>query len=129
MPSIWEASKGAFAPAIENLKLLEEELEGKQFSGGERIGIVDIAFGWLATLVPVLEEIHALTMIDEDRFPLLYAWMHELSKLPVIADCWPPHEELVSKFLLVESELVTRWFESSLFSEKLLGACVDWLAS
>uniref|UniRef100_A0A6N2LFW9 Uncharacterized protein n=1 Tax=Salix viminalis TaxID=40686 RepID=A0A6N2LFW9_SALVM len=89
---------------LENLKLLEEELEGKQFSGG----IVDIAFGWLANLL---------------------LRMHEFSKLPVIADCWPPHEKLVSKFLLVESELVTRWFESSLFSEKLLGACVDWLAS
>ncbi|KAH8491467.1 hypothetical protein H0E87_023557 [Populus deltoides] len=111
MPSIWEAFiKGreeeecAFAPVFENLKFLEEELKGKQFFGGERIGIVDIAFGWLANLVPVFEEIHAVKMIDEERFPLLYAWMQEFSKAPVIADCWPPHEKLVNKFRAIRDQ-------------------------
>jgi len=83
---------------------LEEELKGKQFFGGERIGIVDIAFGWLAHLVPVFEEIHALKMIDEERFPLLYAWMQEFSKAPVIADFWPPHEKLVNKFRAIRDQ-------------------------
>ncbi|KAF9670348.1 hypothetical protein SADUNF_Sadunf13G0059000 [Salix dunnii] len=113
MSSIWEAFiKGrkeeacAFAPAIEKLKLLEEELEGKQFFSGERIGIVDIAFGWLANLVPVLEEIHAIKMIAEERFSILHACMHEFSKVPVIADCWPPHEKLVSKFRAIRESLL-----------------------
>ncbi|CAK7341753.1 unnamed protein product [Dovyalis caffra] len=114
MPSIWEAFiKGreeeehcAFAPAIENLKFLEEQLKGKQFFGGERIGLVDIALGWLANLIPVLEEIHAIKLMDRERFPLLFAWIQEFSKTPVIADCWPPHEKLVSKYRAIRESLL-----------------------
>ncbi|RXH93189.1 hypothetical protein DVH24_013765 [Malus domestica] len=38
----------AIVKAKENLKYLEEELKGKKFFGGEKLGFADIALGWLA---------------------------------------------------------------------------------
>ncbi|KAJ9680243.1 hypothetical protein PVL29_019528 [Vitis rotundifolia] len=39
----------AMVEAMEHLQFLEDELKGKRFFGGERIGFVDLALGWLAT--------------------------------------------------------------------------------
>ncbi|XVF06773.1 hypothetical protein REPUB_Repub06bG0079800 [Reevesia pubescens] len=104
LPSIWGvfAKEGkereeAIASSLENLKFVEEELKGKKFFGGEKIGLADLVFGWLANLIRVLEDVTGLRIID-DRFPSLLAWMQEFSELPIIKDNWPPHDKLVVKY-------------------------------
>ncbi|XVE62386.1 hypothetical protein DITRI_Ditri06bG0114400 [Diplodiscus trichospermus] len=87
----------AMAASMENLKFVEEELKGKKFFGGEKIGLADITFGWLANLICVFEEVTGLKMIDE-RFPLLLAWIQEFSQHPIIKDAGPPHDKLVIKY-------------------------------
>ncbi|MBA0568363.1 hypothetical protein Golob_005862, partial [Gossypium lobatum] len=42
---------------VENLKLAEEELQGKIFFKGDKIGVADLAFGWLANLMSVFEQV------------------------------------------------------------------------
>ena len=86
--------------AKENLKHLEEELKagGKRFFGGEVIGFVDIALGWLANLPSVLEEVIGLTLITQQTFPLLSKWTHEFANAPIINQHWPPKQQLVTKF-------------------------------
>ncbi|KAH9771153.1 glutathione transferase GST 23 [Citrus sinensis] len=88
----------AIGLAIETLKFLEEELKGKRFFGGEKIGLPDLALGWLANLIGVFEEVIGVKLIEKERFPLLSAWMQEFAEAPVIKESWPPHEKLVTKF-------------------------------
>ncbi|XP_022746560.1 probable glutathione S-transferase [Durio zibethinus] len=87
----------AVAASLENLKFVEEELKGKKFFGGEKIGLADLVFGWLANLICVFEEVLGFKIIDE-RFPLLLAWMKEFSQLPIIKDNWPPHDKMIIKY-------------------------------
>ena len=81
--------------------MLEEELKGKKLFGGEEIGMVDIALGWLANMVSVLEEVLILKFIDEDKFPLLSAWMRLFADIPVIKQSWPPRDKLVTKYIAI----------------------------
>ncbi|KAL3731816.1 hypothetical protein ACJRO7_028646 [Eucalyptus globulus] len=106
MQSIWTAflsegkeQEAALAEASEHLQKLEEVLRGKKFFGGDNIGYLDIALGWLANLIRVFEEICSLKVVDYERFPLLCAWLKEFSYAPVIKDCWPPHDKLIPKFI------------------------------
>jgi glutathione S-transferase len=103
--SIWEAfsSEGkeqeeGIVKAKENLKYLEEELKGKKFFGGERIGFADIALGWLAHDEGVYEEVAGMKLIAEDEFPLLSEWKRTFADAPIIKENWPPRDKLVIKF-------------------------------
>ncbi|KAL9423125.1 hypothetical protein AB3S75_035256 [Citrus x aurantiifolia] len=105
LASMWNAfikqgkeQEEAIGLAIETLKFLEEELKGKRFFGGEKIGLADLALGWLANLIGVFEEVIGVKLIEKERFPLLSAWMQEFAEAPVIKESWPPHEKLVTKF-------------------------------
>ncbi|XP_022719921.1 probable glutathione S-transferase [Durio zibethinus] len=104
IPSIWDAfsregkeQEDAFVAIMENLKFVEEELKGKKFFGGEKIGLADLAFGSLANLIYVFEELTGLKLVDE-RYPLLSAWMQKFSELPIIKDNWPPHDKMIIKY-------------------------------
>lgn len=105
MPSIWSVfiSQGkeqeeAIAQAVGNLIFLEEQLKEKKFFGGEAIGYLDLAFGWMGNLISILEEIIDLKLIDKEKFPLLSAWMKNFSDDPVLKECWPPRDKMVEKF-------------------------------
>ncbi|KAM7508937.1 hypothetical protein LguiA_019390 [Lonicera macranthoides] len=105
LPSVWTVfiSQGnkqeeALVPALENLQFIEEQLEGKKFFGGEKIGLLDLAIGWMADMVSVLEEVTGLKLIQEDKFPLLSAWIEIFADVPEIKESGAPREKLISKF-------------------------------
>ncbi|KAK6119284.1 hypothetical protein DH2020_046972 [Rehmannia glutinosa] len=115
MPSIWSVfisqrkdQEEAIAQAAGNLKFLEEQLTGKKFFGGETIGYLDIAFGWVANLISILEEIADLKLVDAEIFPLLSAWMNNFSDHPVINECWPPRDKMVEKFKAMREPYVEK---------------------
>lgn len=91
---------------MECLKTLEEWLKGKKYFNGDSFGYADIILGWIANLVRVVEEILEMKIIDKERFPLLFAWIENLSNLPAIKDSWPPHDKLVSKYRAIHDSLI-----------------------
>ncbi|XP_044510743.1 probable glutathione S-transferase [Mangifera indica] len=110
--SIWNVfikqgkDQEALQEAMENLKFLEENLKGKKFFGGEKIGYLDIALGWLANLISLLEEIIDIKIIDKERFPLLFGWIQEFSQAPIIKESWPPHDKMLTRFqIMLENQL------------------------
>ncbi|KAL6981242.1 glutathione transferase [Sarracenia purpurea var. burkii] len=111
MPSVLDvlltqgkAQESAIPSVIENLKYIEEELKGKEFFGGERIGVVDIALGWTANLLGVFEEVAGVKFVDAVTFPRLSAWAQRFSNVPVIKRNWPPRHKLVAKYQATRQE-------------------------
>ncbi|XP_051133683.1 glutathione transferase GST 23-like [Andrographis paniculata] len=106
LPSVWrvfvaqgeEQREAAVAEAAGNLKLVEEQLKGKEFFGGERIGYLDIALGWMGNLVGILDEIAGIQLVTGEAFPELSAWIDRFAGHPAIKELWPPHDRMVDKF-------------------------------
>lgn len=78
--------------ARENLKILESGLGGKQFFGGESIGFVDIAAGWIGLWARIVEEIAEVNLIDTETMPLLNAWFGRVLEFPTLKECLPPQD-------------------------------------
>ncbi|KAH7863744.1 hypothetical protein Vadar_021441 [Vaccinium darrowii] len=83
--------------AKENLKYIEEELKGNKFFGGATIGFTDIALGWTARWLPIIEEVTGIKLIEADTFPRISEWMQNFCDVPVIKANWPPYDKMVTK--------------------------------
>ncbi|KAJ4721424.1 putative Glutathione s-transferase [Melia azedarach] len=105
MPSVWVLFKKkghekeeAIVEAHGYLKFLEEELKGKKFFGGEKIGLLDLALGCLPNFAFLLEEIIGLKIVDPEKFPLLSAWTTEFTEIPIVKESLQPRDKLLAKF-------------------------------
>ncbi|OWM90841.1 glutathione transferase GST 23-like [Punica granatum] len=95
-----EKQEKARRDASEMLTIPEEHgLNGKKkFFGGDNINIVDIAFGWIAHWMGVIEEITGVKLIEDNKFPLLKAWMHNFKEVSFINENLPNREKMVAFF-------------------------------
>ncbi|XP_050377295.1 glutathione transferase GST 23-like [Argentina anserina] len=93
-----EEKEKAAKEARENLKILESGLGEKQFFGGESIGFVDIAAGWIGVWARMVEEIAEVTLIDIETMPLLDAWFRRVLDVPIIKECLPPQDKVLERF-------------------------------
>ncbi|EXB75574.1 Phosphoribosylaminoimidazole-succinocarboxamide synthase [Morus notabilis] len=75
--------------ARENLKILESGLGEKQFFGGEIVGFVDIAAGWIGLWGRITEEVADVHLIDAETMPLLNAWLERVLEVPIFKECLP----------------------------------------
>ncbi|KAL6956985.1 glutathione transferase [Sarracenia purpurea var. burkii] len=87
----------ALKSAIEALEKIEGELKGKEmkYLGGERIGYLDLALGWISYWLPVLEEVGSVKIVDSARFPSTTAWMSNFVEHPAIKHRLPSRDEMV----------------------------------
>ncbi|KAK4268696.1 hypothetical protein QN277_025312 [Acacia crassicarpa] len=105
LPAIQEAAwtvevkkrEKAIEEAIEGLRYLEKELNGK-FFGGETIGMVDIAAAFIAFWLPLMEEAVGLKLLTHDKFPKLHKWSQEFCSHPVVRENLPPPSRLLGFF-------------------------------
>ncbi|OAY76199.1 Glutathione transferase GST 23 [Ananas comosus] len=90
------------AKAIENLeavlRVLENEIKGKRFFGGDGIGYTDLVVGWLAFWLGIAEEIACFNVVNAKRFPGIASWIDNFLEDPVINANLPPRDKAVEFF-------------------------------
>ena len=82
----------------ENLALLEAQLNGKRFFGGDTPGYLDIAACVLGPWIGVLEEVTGVTLVNGNEFPALCQWAKEYSSSEALEPCHPDRDRLVAYF-------------------------------
>lgn len=94
------AQEEAVSVAIEALEKMEGELgkRGGRFFGGESIGYLDIAVGWIAYWLPVIEEVGQMRILDPHKFPLVSSWAESFLNHPAIKDSLPPRDKMLHYF-------------------------------
>ncbi|XP_050237196.1 glutathione S-transferase U7-like [Mercurialis annua] len=80
----------------ESLKLLENELKGKEFFGNEEIGYVDIVAFVVAHSFQLMFEVLQLEFITDEKFPVLNKWLEKLRQIDVIKEFLPPKDKHVA---------------------------------
>ncbi|XP_031264149.1 glutathione transferase GST 23-like [Pistacia vera] len=93
-----EEKDKAVESAIEPFALLEKQIEGKKYFGGEEIGYLDLALGWIPHWLPVMEQVGEMKLVDGEKLPLLNEWCHNFIQIPLIKESLPPREKLVNHF-------------------------------
>ncbi|CAJ2677347.1 unnamed protein product [Trifolium pratense] len=80
----------------EVMEKLEEEIKGKKFFGGDNIGYLDLALGWITCWLPVWEEIGSLQVLDPLKCPNISSWKTNFLSHPMIKDNLPPRDEMIA---------------------------------
>ncbi|XP_038880879.1 probable glutathione S-transferase [Benincasa hispida] len=89
----------AIAEACEALKVLEDELKGKRFFGGEKLGFVDIVANFVAYWIPAIEEGFGLggaLSSEMEKLPNLQRWCNEFVEHTIVKDTLPPKQDLLA---------------------------------
>nr|QMS43722.1 glutathione S-transferase [Betula platyphylla] len=88
----------AIESAQESLAFLEKQIEGKKYFGGEEIGFLDLAAGWIPLWLNVMEEVGGMKLLDAERFPFLHEWARNFMEIPLIRESIPPRDKLLDYF-------------------------------
>lgn len=92
--------EGFVKEARENLAVLEAQLEGKRFFGGESLGLVDIAACALAFWLDAMEEAFGVGLMgSSDEFPALRRWVKEYTSHEAVKKYTPDGDQLVAYFV------------------------------
>lgn len=98
MCSDGEDQERAVKLAVEYLERIEEELKGKRFFGGEKVGYVDLTMGFVAYIVPVWEEVASVKILDPSRFPAIAAWTENFLDHPMVKSEYLPGRDEIFSF-------------------------------
>ncbi|KAK8601635.1 hypothetical protein V6N13_058679 [Hibiscus sabdariffa] len=90
--STGEGKEQAIEEIHQQLTILEDELKGKQFFAGRRIGYLDIAAN-LLLLFHMAGEITGEKILTAEKFPFIHEWIERLMKMDVVNECLIPKDK------------------------------------
>ncbi|KAK8621272.1 hypothetical protein V6N13_067711 [Hibiscus sabdariffa] len=99
----------AIESTMEALELLEQELGGKKYFGGDKeIGYVDMVAGWIAYWLQFVEEVGGFKAMDAAKYPCLDAWIQNFVQIPSVAQNLPSPDELRNIFCAMRMAMQTK---------------------
>ncbi|KAE8669023.1 Glutathione S-transferase tau 7 [Hibiscus syriacus] len=93
-----EQLKKEIKKVSEAMEVLEGMLKGKKYFGGERLGFLDIAFGWIAIWLEAIDQVAGVRFLDSHKYPLIHKWKNKFREIDVVKDSLFPMEKLVCFF-------------------------------
>ncbi|KAJ8751502.1 hypothetical protein K2173_016728 [Erythroxylum novogranatense] len=87
-----EEKKRIFEEVVKQLKLLDKELEGKEFFGGQSIGYLDIVVFYMIYWYQLRQEVMELAFITEENLPILWKWSKKLLEIAMVKGCLPSRD-------------------------------------
>lgn len=78
--------------------MLEGELKGKKFFGGDTIGLIDITLGWISLWLGVIEEVSDVQIFGSENFACLAKWDINFLDFPFVEETMPPRDRLAEFF-------------------------------
>ncbi|MBA0614869.1 hypothetical protein Godav_015105, partial [Gossypium davidsonii] len=94
-----EEQKKAIRDSLEMLETTEEHaLRDKTFFGGDKIDLVDIAFGQLSQWLQMVEDVTNVKLLDASKFPRLQRWINNFKQVPIIKENLPDYQEMFAYF-------------------------------
>nr|XP_043618594.1 probable glutathione S-transferase [Erigeron canadensis] len=88
----------AIAEACEQLKILENELKGKKFFGGDNINLIDITAVILAYWLGAIEEATGIKIVTKQMFPKVTEWADNFIQCETVKKVLPPRAHLIAHF-------------------------------
>ena len=110
-----DAQRAQVEEAKQNLALLELQLKGRRFFGGDTIGYVDIAACLLAPWLSVIEEVTGVAVVDESEYPALRRWSREYNSYEALKQCVPNRDQLVAFY--TERKEMYKMFANALLQQ------------
>jgi glutathione S-transferase len=93
-----EAREGVVKETKELLPLLEAQLKGKRFFGGDAPGYLDIAANMLGPSRMAIEEVTGVALVNDGEYPALCQWAREYISSEALKPCMPDRDKLVAYF-------------------------------
>ncbi|KAK4835698.1 hypothetical protein QYF36_013232 [Acer negundo] len=94
--------------AKEAMEVLEGELKGKKFFGGDKIGLVDIVLGWISIWLEIMEETAGVRILDSEKCPWIHKWMHNFIDLSFVKENIPPRDRLVHYYQQIRQRVTSQ---------------------
>ncbi|KAI9194712.1 hypothetical protein LWI28_008508 [Acer negundo] len=89
----------AIKESLEMLQIVEEHgLGDKKYFNGEKIGMVDIAFGSILYWLGVNEDVLGVRLLESHKFPRLHKWFQFFLEEPVIKENLPDRDKMTVFF-------------------------------
>lgn len=99
--SLWsdgEAHERFAGDMKESLAILDAQLDGKRFFGGDALGFVDVTACTLAHWLHPMQEAAGVRLVADGEFPALSRWAQEYTSHDVVKRSLPDRDQLVAFF-------------------------------